>query len=68
MSPPKDMKATLLLNIWVKAECTLKRKTGVFQKHPWGPICFSGYYKRSKVAFNNQESIVPQGCYGTPHF
>jgi len=28
----------------------------------------SGWLKQPLIFFNNQESIVPQGCFGTPHF
>jgi len=27
-----------------------------------------GELKKIKGCFNNQESIVPQGCFGAPHF
>ena len=39
-------------------------KNGVFQN-----TMLSGLLKKnSRVGFNNQESIVPQGCFGAPHF
>ena len=38
----------------------------VAPNHPWGTM-LSWLLKEIKVAFNNQESIVPQWCFGAPH-
>ena len=37
-------------------------------KTPLGHYALLVINKKSKVAFNNQKSIVSQGCFGTPHF
>ena len=42
-------------------------KNGVF-RNTLGALCSPGYLKQPLIFFNNQESIVSRGCFGTPHF